>query len=79
VDFNQVAWAQVAMNSFHCIRGIPDSISSGNNTWPEHMPLRMSRINRTPLVDWKPVRKKNNNNVDFKTFDILHWHAQYQL
>ncbi|AET00238.1 hypothetical protein MTR_5g089880 [Medicago truncatula] len=29
----------------------------GNNTWPVHMPLRMSRISRPPLVGRKPVQK----------------------
>ncbi|AES73130.1 hypothetical protein MTR_3g099950 [Medicago truncatula] len=55
---NQVVWAPVARSPFQGrIRGIPGSISRGNNTWPVHMPLRMSRISRSPLMGRKPVRK----------------------
>ncbi|AES70898.1 transmembrane protein, putative [Medicago truncatula] len=46
------------------IRGIPDSIPRGNNTWPVRMPLRMSRISLPPLVGWKPVRKYSRSEAE---------------
>ncbi|KEH36783.1 hypothetical protein MTR_2g022440 [Medicago truncatula] len=58
VCLNQVAWAPVARSSFQGrIRGIPGSIPRRNNVWPVCMPLRMSRISRSPLVGRKPFWK----------------------
>jgi len=42
-------------------RGIPGSNSRGNNAWSVHMHLRISRINRPPLMGRKPVQKQKQS------------------
>jgi len=54
-NINQVVWAPVAFQGR--TRRIPGSISRWNNAWPMRMPLRMSWISRSLLVNRKPVRK----------------------
>jgi len=69
ITYNQVVWAPVARSSFQGrTRGIPGSISRGNNAWPIRMPLRTSWTSRSPLVDRKLVRKKKKSMITFLFF-----------
>jgi hypothetical protein len=64
-NYNQVAWAPVARNSFQGrTRRTPDSIPGENNAWPVRMPLRTSRISRPPLVWVGTSAKAKKKHVD---------------
>ncbi|AES62523.1 hypothetical protein MTR_1g100990 [Medicago truncatula] len=57
--------------------GIPGSILRRNNAWPVRMPLRISRISRSPLVGRKPggVCFKVKNDIPGNTWlgnDYIH-------